>query len=293
MTAFDRVIGYEPIKTELLQICDMIHNPEVYAALGARMPQGILLHGDPGLGKSLMARCFIAESGLRAWTVRRNKSAGDFVGEITETFRKAKDSAPCIVLLDDMDKFANEDDNHRDAEEYVAVQAGIDEVRDAGVFIFATVNDIRKLPHSLKRPGRFDRKIEVLCPSPEDAAEIIRYYLKGKPVSKDLNLEDIAMMINYSSCAELETILNESAIRAAYLRKDCITMEDVLDTVLRTEYESPESFGTLSREKLRRIALHEAGHLVVCEVLCPGSVGLASLRASGGDPTKGFIRRCR
>lgn len=84
MSAFDKVIGYETIKNELLQICDMIHNQEVYTTLGAKMPQGVLLYGDPGLGKTLMAKCFIAESGLKSYTVRKNKGSDDFVGEIGE-----------------------------------------------------------------------------------------------------------------------------------------------------------------------------------------------------------------
>ena len=87
MNAFDKVIGYEAIKTELQQVCDMIHNREYYTNLGARLPQGILLYGDPGLGKTLMANCFIEECGLKTYTVRRNKSDEDFIGEITETFR--------------------------------------------------------------------------------------------------------------------------------------------------------------------------------------------------------------
>ena len=176
MSAFDKVIGYETIKNELLQICDMIHNQEVYTTLGAKMPQGVLLYGDPGLGKTLMAKCFIAESGLKSYTVRKNKGSDDFVGEITDTFRKAKVDAPAIIFLDDMDKFANEDSNHRDAEEYVAVQSGIDDIKGAAVFVFATANDIDKLPDSLKRSGRFDRKIEVCCPSSDDAVEIIKYF---------------------------------------------------------------------------------------------------------------------
>ena len=125
MSAFDKVIGYETIKIELLQICDMIHNREIYEELGAKLPQGILLYGDPGLGKTLMAKSFIEESVLKAYIVRRNKGNDDFIGDITDTFRKAKGNTPCVIFLDDMDKFANEDSNHHDAEEYVAVQSYI------------------------------------------------------------------------------------------------------------------------------------------------------------------------
>ena len=291
--AFDKVIGYETIKNELLQICDMIHNKETYEKLGAKLPQGVLLYGDPGLGKTLIAKCFIEESGLEAFTVRRNKSNDDFISNITETFEKAKENAPCIVFLDDMDKFANEDSNHKDAEEYVAVQAGIDEVKNTGVFVFATANNIWKLPQSLKRAGRFDRKIEINCPSDKDACEIIKYYLSSKKVSSDVNMGDLCKMISYSSCASLETILNEAAISAAFARKDCIEMSDIVEAVLRMEYDAPDNTIKVSKDEIRKIALHEAGHAVLSEILCPGSVGLISLRSEGRTSTNGFVLRCK
>lgn len=292
MSAFDRIIGYQTIKEELLQICDMIHNRKIYENLGAKLPQGILLYGDPGLGKSLMAKSFITESGLPAYIVRRDKGSDDFIGKITDTFEKAKKNAPAIVLLDDMDKFANEDDRHIDAEEYVAVQAGIDEVKGCNVFVFATVNEIRKLPRSLIRSGRFDRKIEVNSPTDRDAEEIIKYYLAEKKVSDNVNMDDLVKMVSYGSCAELETILNEAAIGAAYARKEKIEMDDLVKSVLRMQYDAPDNFTKKSSDALKEIALHEAGHLVVSEILTPGSVGLASLRTAGRDSTGGFIHRC-
>ncbi|MBR3362060.1 MAG: AAA family ATPase [Lachnospiraceae bacterium] len=293
MNAFDKIIGYETIKTELLQICDMIHNRKIYDDLGAKLPQGILLYGNPGLGKTLMAKCFIEESGLQAFTVRRNKGSDDFIGEITDTFARAKEHAPSIVFLDDMDKFANEDDNHTNAEEYVAVQSGIDEVKNCDVFVIATVNEKRKLPISLTRVGRFDRRIEIKCPTGKDAAAIITHYLADKKVSDSVNMEDLTKMISYSSCAELETILNEAAIKAGYNRKEQIEMEDLVQSVLGMEYDSPDNYVETSAEKMQKIALHEAGHLVVCEALEPGSVGLASIRIKGRDTTGGFIHRCK
>ena len=289
MNAFDKIIGYEPIKKELLQIVDMIRNRSVYEALGAKFPHGVLLHGDPGLGKTLMAKCFIEESGLPAFVVRRNKGSDDFIGDITATFEKAKENTPCIVFLDDMDKFANEDERHRDAEEYVAVQSGIDEVKNCDVFVLATANDVDKLPSSLQRPGRFDRKIEVNCPSEKDAEAIIAHYLADKQVSESVDLVDLAKMISYHSCAELETILNEAAINAAYERRQSIAMDDLVKAVLRMQYDSPGDYTKTSAEGIRKTALHEAGHLVVSEVLCPGIVGLASLRSAGD----GFVHHSR
>lgn len=292
MSAFDKVIGYSTIKNELLQICDMIHNRNIYEALGAKLPRGLLLHGAPGLGKTLMANCFIEESGLKAFVIRKNKSADNFVGYITDTFAKAKDNAPAIVFLDDLDKFANEDNNHRDAEEYVAVLSGIDDVKEYDVFILATANAVYKLPNSLVRSGRFDRKIDIQSPTMKDAIAIIKYYLSDKKVSESVNMEDLSRMINYSSCAELETILNESAIIAASKRKSCIEMDDLTKAVLRREYDSPDNYVKTSDKDMKITALHEAGHLVVCEVLEPGSVGLASLRSTGRSSSNGFIHRC-
>ena len=293
MSAFDKIIGYEPIKKELLQIVDMIRNGDVYEALGAKLPQGVLLHGAPGLGKTMMANCFIEESALPAYVVRRNKGSNDFISEVTETFQKAKENAPCIVFLDDIDKFANEDSGHRDAEEYVAVQAGIDEVKNSGVFVLATANIIRKLPFSLVRLGRFDRKIEVERPTDKDAEEIIAHYLSDKKVSESVNMEDLSKMISYSSCAELETILNEAAIYAAFERKQSIGMEDLVKAVLKLKYDSVENYTEAYGEDRMKTALHEAGHLVVSEVLSPGSVGLASIHSTIRNETGGFIHRCR
>ena len=293
MNAFDKVIGYKTTKRELLQLCDMLRNREIYEEMGARLPHGLLLYGDPGLGKTLLARCFVEESGLHTITVRRDKGGDAFIDGITQAFASAKTKAPSIVLLDDMDKFANEDDTHCDAPEYAAVQAGIDDVKDAGVFVIATANDIRKLPSSLRRSGRFDRKIGLRAPTASDAEEIITHYLKTKQVSDSVNMEDLTRMMRYNSCAELETILNEAAVRAAFARKTGIDMEDMVSVVLKQQYGTQEDMPRVSDEVIEKVALHEAGHLVVCEALCPGSVGLASLLPSDENRCGGFIHCCK
>lgn len=293
MNSFEKVIGYETIKNELMQIVDMVHNKERYEALGARMPSGVLLHGNPGIGKTLLAKCFIEECGLTAYTLRNNKGGDKFVDEITKTFEKAKSNAPAIIFLDDMDKFANDDDMHCDAQEYVAVQAGIDDVKGHNVFVIATTNDMRKLPDSLIRQGRFDKIIYMNRPSNEDAAKIIKHYLKNKKLSDDIDFNDICKMMSYSSCASLETLINEAAIRAGYKKKDCIDMNDLVETVLRNQYESPDDLMQMDKEEVKKVAIHEAGHLVLSEVIMPGSVGLASIRSKGRSRIGGFIHKCK
>ena len=293
MNAFDKVIGYKATKRELLQLCDMLRNREIYEEMGARLPHGLLLYGDPGLCKTLLARCFVEESGLHTITVRRDKGGDAFIDGITQAFASAKTKAPSIVLLDDMDKFANEDDTHCDMPEYAAVQAGIDDVKDTGVFVIATANDIRKLPSSLRRSGRFDRKIGLQAPTASDAEEIIAHYLKTKRVSDSVNMEDLTRMMRYNSCAELETILNEAAVRAAFARKIGIDMEDVVSVVLKQQYGAQEDMPRVSDEVIEKVALHEAGHLVVCEALYPGSVGFSSLLPSDENRCGGFIHCCK
>lgn len=292
MNSFDKVIGYKSIKRELLQICDMIRNRTIYEKMGARLPHGLLLYGDPGLGKSLLANCFMEECGLNTVTVRRDKGGDAFINSIAQAFAKAKEEAPSVLLLDDMDKFANEDSSRCDAPEYVAVQAGIDDVKETAVFVIATANEIRKLPDSLCRSGRFDRKIRIQPPTAADAEAIIAHYLSGKQVSDDINMKNLTKMMSYHSCAELETILNEAAIRAAFARKDSIGMEDMVSTVLKQQYGASEDVPLNSEEAVKKTALHEAGHLVACEILSPGSVGFASLLPSKENRCGGFVHTC-
>ena len=292
MSAFEKVIGYESIKNELMQICDMVHNKERYEALGARMPSGVLLHGAPGIGKTLIAKCFIEECKINTYTLRSNKGTDKFVDEITEVFEKAKKNSPSIIFLDDMDKFANDDEAHRDAKEYVAVQAGIDSVKECDVFVIATTNDIRKLPQSLIRPGRFDKTIIMKSPTKEDAQKIIKHYLNNKKLSKNVNFDDLCNMISYHSCADLETIINEAAISAGFAGKESINMDDLINAVLRLQYNSPDDLMQKEKDEIRKVAFHEAGHLVVSEVIKPGCIGLASIRTRGRSNTGGFIHIC-
>ena len=292
MNMFDKVIGYDSIKNELLQICDIISHPEVYEKLGAKIPKGVLLYGAPGLGKTLMAHCFMEETGLKSYTVRKTKGGNDFLTEIADTFNQAKENAPSIILFDDLDKFSGTDDD-KPTVEFTAIQAGIDEVKDDKVFVMATVNTIDNLPDSLLRSGRFDCQLRFWYPDALDAQKIISYYLQDKKVANDINIEDLVNMMQNCSCASMESILNEAAITAAYKREDEITMPDIIRAVLKQQYSLPDSFTKLTSDKLRSNAIHEAGHLVVAEVLQPSSVGLASVRVTDTDSVQGFIHLCK
>ncbi len=288
MNAFDKVIGYSSLKQELMQISDTLKNRAAYEKLGVAAPHGLLLYGEPGVGKSLMAGAVIEDSGLPAFVLRKDLPNGEFVKEIKAVFQKAAENAPAIVYLDDMDKFANGDERRPDAEEYVMVQSCIDETQDRAVFVLATANRLRCLPDSLLRAGRIDRKMKVTPPCGRDAEEIIAHYMQSKQFVGDVDVKAIAHMMDGRSCAELETVINEAGLYAGYAKADRITMDHFVAAYLRTVMNQPATDGlgvelAAADENYRQVVYHEAGHAVISEVLCPGSVTLVNVRSSGSD----------
>jgi SpoVK/Ycf46/Vps4 family AAA+-type ATPase len=145
-TALMPILGYVGLKRELAQLADTLGNRERYESAGATMPHGLMIVGEPGLGKTLMARCLINASGLPHASYRHTHDGQKTADAIRATFKEARAKAPSIVLLDDLDKYSNSDYELRDTEEFIAVQECIDAVRDCGVFVLATVNDKDKLP---------------------------------------------------------------------------------------------------------------------------------------------------
>ena len=276
MRELDRVIGYESIKQELYRIIDIVKEPAKYKKLGVSVPKGILLSGEPGIGKTLMAKCFIKETSLKTFVIRKDKPDGDFVDYIRETFEKAAKEPPSIVFLDDLDKFANEDEYHPDAEEYVTVQACIDDVKDSEVIAIATCNDYDKLPESLVRAGRFDKCFFMYFPKLDDAKKIIAFYLKDKKVGKDVDVEEIARFMEGHSCADLVLVINEAGITAGYENKKFISQEDIKKAMINRIFGGCE-LGEDNPESDRRLAVHEAGHAVLSELLYPGQVAFISI----------------
>ena len=298
MSAFDKIIGYSSLKKELMQISDTLKNRGFYDKLGVSAPRGLLLHGEPGVGKSLMASAIIEDSGRPVFCCRKDCPNGDFVKKIKTTFDKATQSAPSIVYMDDMDKFANGDEQRPDAEEYVTVQSCIDEIKDKQLFVLATVNNTRCLPESLCRAGRFDRTIEVKAPRGEDALKIITYYLKSKRFVDEVDPSVIAKIMEGHSCADLETVINEAGLYAGYKRAEFITMEHFLKACLSIvfnvssdSWDEQDDFSSHLSDPhhiASHMIYHEAGHAVVSEVLFPGSVTLVfagSLRQEEGGFT--------
>ncbi len=279
---FESVIGYEHIKLELLRILDQLTEPCKYAELGVSPPHGLLLYGKPGVGKSTFARSFITATNRKTFICCKDKPNGDFVKEIVRVFEEAANSEPSVVFLDDLDKFSNEDERHRDAEEFVTVQACIDRVKDKQVFVVATVNNISKLPDSLVRTGRFDHVSELRCPSGKDAEKIVAHYINQKSFVADVDAKRISRLLKGRSCAELETVINQAGAYAGFAGRKQVEMQDMIKAILRIIFKASE-IDTRNEYSTKMIACHEAGHALVAELLEPNSVDLVTISAYDSD----------
>lgn len=277
---FDKVIGYQDEKLELSRVLDTILNESKYSKIGVKTPRNILLHGEAGIGKSLLGREFANETGKKIYIIRKDQPNGDFIKHIKEIFKDAAKNDG-IILIEDLCKFANSDRKNRDAEEYVCVQSCMDETRDK-VFVIATANDIHKLPDSLVRSGRFDTVIKMQYPSGKTATEIVEHYLKSKNVDDSVCAEEISHIMDGHSISDLEKMVNDAGVYAVYEGRDKISREDLIRAAMRIIYNAPESSTECKEDDLRRLAVHEAGHTMV-ELLEPGAVNLVSVNKYNGS----------
>lgn len=272
---FNSIIGYEEVKITLKRIVDVLENQDKYKKLGCTIPHGLFLYGPPGTGKTSIANDIINNVNRKKFIVRKNKSDGKFIDYLNNVFKSAKSQQPSIILLDDLDKFS--DDDNRNAEEYVAVQSLIDSIKDEDIFVIATANDKHVLPSSLIRSGRFDVKIEIDNPDKNDSYKIIEHYLKRKKIDKNVNIKNLSYILNGSSCAELESITNKAGMYAGYKNKTSIGMDELVTASLELKYDS--NVEDLNKEDKYTIytAYHEAGHALVQELLETGSVSFVTV----------------
>ena len=283
MSAFDKVIGYKEIKDELIRVCDIMKNPQKYNKLGIKLPKGLVLYGAPGVGKTLLAKCMMEESGRAQFIFRKKQEDGDFMKTLNKMFEDAKQQAPSIILLDDIDKFGESSKNNSNDSEYVAVQSCIDDSKEDDIFIVATCNARSYLPESLVRAGRFDLQYKIDIPTGKECEQIVDYYLKHKKCASDVDTKEIAKMLDGASCAALESVVNQGGIYAGYAGKEEIEMCDMVEAVLGVLFNSPKSIKQNSKKEAEAFAIHEAGHTIVSEVLSPNSVHLVTIRKHIGD----------
>ena len=281
MDKFDeKVIGYDSIKETLRQIADVLKRPEAYKEKGVSMPRGLLMESAPGLGKSLMASILMEESGRKSFVFRRINEGNSFLDELRAVFAMAKEDAPSILLLEDLNLYVESTSPY--APEWACLQACIDETSDADIFVIATTNDTRYMPQSLLRPGRFDYILNLNPPLGKTAEDIVSYYLCDKNLAKDVQISDIVKAMPQVSCATLETVMNLAAINSVYRDHAHVQKEDIIDALLKVVYNLRKTGCEEDPQEHQMIAVHEAAHAVVGEVLHSGSIGIITIRGSHG-----------
>jgi cell division protease FtsH len=274
---FKDVAGNESAKQDLTEIVDFLKNPKKYEKLGAKIPRGVLLAGDPGTGKTLIARAVAGEANVPFFSISGSEFAEMFVGvgasRVRDLFSKAKKNAPSIIFIDEIDAVAHKRDarggagreDEQTLNQILVEMDGFD--NDSGVIVMAATNRVDMLDKALLRPGRFDRHVNVTLPERKDRLEILKVHFKGKPVEADVDLEALAKKTAGSSGADLANIANEAAITAAREGHKAIANSDVVEAFERVAI-GPERKSKVMNEKERKItAYHEAGHAIVGHVL--------------------------
>lgn len=274
---FKDVAGNESAKQDLTEIVDFLKSPKKYEKLGAKIPRGVLLAGEPGTGKTLMARAVAGEADVPFFSISGSEFAEMFVGvgasRVRDLFSKAKKNAPSIIFIDEIDAVAHKRDarggagreDEQTLNQILVEMDGFD--NDSGVIVMAATNRVDMLDKALLRPGRFDRHVNVTLPERKDRLEILKVHFKGKPVEENVDLEALAKKTAGSSGADLANIANEAAITAAREGHKAISNADLTEAFERVAI-GPERKSKVMNDKERKItAYHEAGHAVVGHVL--------------------------
>ena len=277
-TTFADVAGCEEEKEELEEIVHFLKNPKQYADIGARIPKGVLLVGPPGTGKTLLAKAVAGEADVQFLSI----SGSDFVelyvgvgaGRVRDLFEQAKRVAPAIIFIDEIDAVGRQrgsglggghDEREQTLNQLLVEMDGFN--NNEGVIVMAATNRVDILDNALLRPGRFDRQIYVGTPDTKGREAILRVHSKNKPLSDDVKLDVIAKQTAGFTGADLQNLMNESALRAAKLGRPVIRMEDLEASMIKV-IAGPEKKSRVVPERERKLtAVHEAGHAIVMHQL--------------------------
>ncbi len=271
---FNDVAGIEQAKLELAEVVDFLKNSERFTALGAKIPRGVLLVGPPGTGKTLLARAVAGEAGVPFFSISGSEFVEMFVGvgasRVRDLFEQAKQNAPCIVFIDEIDAVGRQrgaglgggnDEREQTLNQLLTEMDGFE--GNSGVIVIAATNRPDVLDSALLRPGRFDRQITVDRPDYSGRLEILRVHARGKTLSQDVDLEKMARRTPGFTGADLANLLNEAAILAARRNLTEISMDEINDAVDRV-LAGPEKKDRLMSEKRKLlVAYHETGHALV------------------------------
>lgn len=285
MINFDHIAGYKKEIESLKEIKTLFQRYSELNGMGIRLPHGLLLGGEPGVGKTIMAEAIISETD--AYCVRINAGEPDedeLTDYINEKFDEAKNHAPAIVFMDELDKLVGEPDGFRctyNMKNSRKVLQAMNNHKEDGILVIATINEMDMLCEALKRSGRFDRILMIDLPTQEDRKEIIHYYLSGKPLDKTVDLDMLVKMTSGMSGADIECLINEAGIHAVLNKRKTITQKDLDHSIEQKVFRGYEREQVLSEGQKKVIATHEVGHLLLGLMLRPDNVSGVSILPQG------------
>jgi cell division protease FtsH len=271
---FADVAGQEEAKQDLTEVVEFLKFPDKFAALGARIPRGVLMVGPPGTGKTLLSRAVAGEAGVPFFSISGSEFVEMFVGvgasRVRDLFDQAKRNAPCIVFIDEIDAVGRQrgaglggshDEREQTLNQILVEMDGFD--TNTNVIVIAATNRPDVLDPALIRPGRFDRQVILDAPDVKGRIEVLKVHTKGKPLADDINLDVIARQTPGFSGADLANAVNEAAILAARRSKKKISMAELQDAIERVAMGGPERRSRVMTEREKLItAYHEAGHAI-------------------------------
>ena len=291
---FSQVAGLKEEKEELEEIVDFLKAPKKYIQVGARIPKGVLLVGPPGTGKTLLAKAVAGEAGVPFFTISGSDFVEMFVGvgasRVRDLFEEAKKNSPCIVFIDEIDAVARRrgtgmggghDEREQTLNQLLVEMDGFGV--NEGVIVMAATNRVDILDPAILRPGRFDRRVMVGRPDVQGREEILKVHAKGKPLSEEIDLKQIAQTTAGFTGADLENLLNEAAILAAKENRVFLMQEDIKKAFVKVGIGAEKKSRVISDKEKRITAFHEAGHAILFHVLPDvGPVYSVSIIPTGG-----------
>ena len=272
------VAGLEEEKEDLEEIVDFLKDPGKYTKVGARIPKGVLLEGAPGTGKTLLAKAIAGEAKVPFFSISGSDFVEMFVGvgasRVRDLFADAKKNSPCIVFIDEIDAVARRrgtgmggghDEREQTLNQLLVEMDGFG--TNEGIIVMAATNRVDILDPAILRPGRFDRKITVSPPDVKGREEILNVHAKNKPLSDDVDLKQIAQTTAGFTGADLENLLNESAIHAAKENRAFIVQDDIKKSFIKVGIGAEKRSRIISDKEKKITAYHEAGHAILFHVL--------------------------